>query len=165
MANGGYASVVQIAQQAKDNQKTTQTKSNTIVAASGLVVTFLIYILTNLVESGYDWVPGWAPQLITFLGFAATVLGVSKTKNYVTDGTIQELEKTVLEMIDRSHDNRVQPVAPGTIPSYAPPIETPSQPSAGSERAPENTAIPVSTEENALANSLDELARKLAEER
>lgn len=166
MANGGYASVVQIAQQAKDNQKTTQTKSNTIVTACGLVVTSLIYILTKLMETGYDWVPEWTPQLVTFLGFAATVLGVSKTKNYVTDGTIQQLEKTVLEMIDRNHDNRIQPVSPGVVPSYSP-NETPYNSISDFERAQENTnqATPVSQSNDDLANSLDALARKFAEER
>lgn len=166
MANGGYASVVQIAQQAKDNQKTIQTKSNTIVTACGFVVTCLIYILTKLMETGYDWVPEWTPQLVTFLGFAATILGVSKTKNYVTDGTIQQLESTVLEMIDRSHDNRIQPVAPATMPSYSP-NEPPANPTTDFERAQGdvNQARPVSQSDDELANSLDELARKFAEER
>nr|DAQ76518.1 MAG TPA: hypothetical protein [Caudoviricetes sp.] len=166
MANGGYASIVQVAQQAKDNQKTTQTKSNTIVAASGLVVTFLIYILTNLVESGYDWVPGWTPQLITFLGFAATVLGVSKTKNYVTDGTIQQLEKTVLEMIDQNHDNRIQPVNPGILPPEATtPSENVSESSSNDKNEDPSRALPVSHSDDELANTLDALARKFAEER
>ena len=166
MANGGYASVVQIAQQAKNTQKVTQTKSNTIVSACGLVITCIIYILTKLMETGYDWVPEWTPQLVTFLGFAATVLGVSKTKNYVTDGTIQQLEKTVLEMIDRNHDNRIQPVTPGTIPSYES-VGTPSDTHSEFERAQGgvNLARPVSQSDDELANSLDELARKLAEER
>lgn len=166
MANGGYASVVQIAQQAKDNQKTTQTKSNTVVTACGLVVTCLIYILTKLMETGYDWVPDWTPQMVTFLGFAATVLGVSKTKNYVTDGTIRQLEKTVLEMIDRDHDNRVQPVSPGIVPSYSP-NETPDNAVSDFERVQDNVnqASPVSQSDDELANSLDELARKFAEER
>ena len=166
MANGGYASVVQIAQQAKNTQKVTQTKSNTIVSACGLVITCIIYILTKLMETGYDWVPEWTPQLVTFLGFAATVLGVSKTKNYVTDGTIQQLEKTVLEMIDRNHDNRIQPVSPGTIPSYES-AGAPSDAHSDFERAQGgvNLARPVSQSDDELANSLDELARKLAEER
>lgn len=166
MANGGYASIVQVAQQAKDNQKKTQTKSNTVVTICGFVVTILIYILTELMKTGYDWVPEWTPQLVTFLGFAATALGVSKTKNYVTDGTIEQLEKTVLEMIDRNHDNRIQPVSPGVAPSYSP-NETPDNPIADFERAQENTnqAPLVSESNDELANSLDALARKFAEER
>lgn len=156
MANGGYASVIQVAQQAKDNQKKTQTKSNTVVTICGFVVTVLIYILTELMKTGYDWVPEWTPQLVTFLGFAATVLGVSKTKNYVTDGTIQQLEKTVLEMIDRNHDNRIQPVAPGVMASGGS--------SFSFNNDEENQAHPVSQSDDDLANSLDALARKLAEE-
>lgn len=156
MAHGGYASIIQIAQQAKDNQKTTQTKSNTVVTTVGLIVTCLIYILTKLMETGYDWVPEWTPQLVTFLGFAATVLGVSKTKNYVTDGTIRQLEKTALEMIDREHDTRVRPVAPGVLPSTE-----------SIENTESSSAHPVSRsqEDDDLARSLDELARKFAEER
>lgn len=168
MANGGYASIVQVAQQAKDNQKKTQTKSNTVVTICGFVVTVLIYILTELMKTGYDWVPEWTPQLVTFLGFAATALGVSKTKNYITDGTIEQLEKAVLEMIDRSHDNRIQPVAPGIMPMPAPDnAEPPVNSTTDVERAQDdvNQARPVSQSDDELANSLDELARKFAEER
>lgn len=169
MANGGYASIVQVAQQAKDNQKTTQTKSNTVVTISGFVITALIYILTELMKTGYDWVPTWVPQLVTFLGFAGTILGVSKTKNYVTDGTIQQLEKTVLEMIDRDHDNRVRPVAPGIMPTSTPDDAEPqgyvSSPIVVNKNEEESQARPVSQSDDDLAISLDELARKFAEGR
>lgn len=169
MANGGYASIVQVAQQAKDNQKKTQTKSNTVVTICGFVVTVLIYILTELMKTGYDWVPEWTPQLVTFLGFAATALGVSKTKNYITDGTIEQLEKAVLEMIDRNHDNRVRPVAPGIMPTPAPDNAEPqgyvSNPIVVNKNEEESQARPVSQSDDDLANSLDALARKFAEER
>lgn len=136
----------QISQKVYEDQTFFQKKSNTIVTVAGLIITILISAFTYIIEGGYSWMPAWLPAIMPFLGFAATALKVSNTKNGITPSILQAIQDAADEIIKTR--NQFQTSQPVTS------IETPltSDPT---------TRLPV----NELANQLDDLAKSFAKER
>lgn len=95
-----YGIVSQVTNAIYDEQKKSTEKSNTVVTAIGAVLTSLIAGLTYLIESEVAWLPEWATVLVTVLGFAATVFGVSRTKNGITKSIVERIHDGIADLID-----------------------------------------------------------------
>ena len=92
-----------LVQQVRAEEPATRRKANTVTTAIGTTVTGLLAAGTYLIESGTT-VPDWVPLLVALLGMAATVLGVSRTKNGMTDSVADRLELELARRIDLNHD-------------------------------------------------------------
>lgn len=79
-------------------------KANTVTAVIGTVVTTVLGIATLLLQSGLD-LPEWSVFVVLVAGMVATDLGISKTKNGMTDSTATRLEEELSKRIDLNHDH------------------------------------------------------------
>lgn len=79
-------------------------KANTVTAVIGTVVTTILGIATLLLQSGFD-LPEWSVFVVLVAGMVATDLGISKTKNGMTDSTAIRLEEELSKRIDLNHDH------------------------------------------------------------
>lgn len=79
-------------------------KANTVTAVIGTVVTTVLGIATLLLQSGLD-LPEWSVFIVLVAGMVATDLGISKTKNGMTDSTATRLEEELSKRIDLNHDH------------------------------------------------------------
>lgn len=79
-------------------------KANTVTAVIGTVVTTVLGIATLLLQSGLD-LPEWSVFVVLVAGMVATDLGISKTKNGMTDSTAIRLEEELSKRIDLNHDH------------------------------------------------------------
>lgn len=79
-------------------------KANTVTAVVGTVVTTVLGIATLLLQSGLD-LPEWSVFVVLVAGMVATDLGISKTKNGMTDSTATRLEEELSKRIDLNHDH------------------------------------------------------------
>lgn len=79
-------------------------KANTVTAVIGTVVTTVLGIATLLLQSGLD-LPEWSVFAVLVAGMVATDLGISKTKNGMTDSTAVRLEEELSKRIDLNHDH------------------------------------------------------------
>ncbi|MCT2299735.1 hypothetical protein M3G04_02270 [Dietzia cinnamea] len=93
-----------LVQQVRAEEPATRRKANTVTTAIGTTVTGLLAAGTYLVESGTT-LPDWVPLIVALLGMAATVLGVSRTKNGMTDSVADRLELELARRIDLNHDH------------------------------------------------------------
>lgn len=148
-----YGIVSQVLQELKDEQTPTQTKSNTYVSTVGLVITVVTTIVMYLLESGFDWVPLWLPQVVPILGFLGTVFGVSKTRNYVTDSTIRNAELKISQKIGDLVDDSVPDSIANEQTVVVDPLEIVK---------PEPTTQTVDESSQDLAEYFDTLAKDIA---
>lgn len=138
-----YGIVSQVGQVALERQSTQRKKSNTIVTAIGAVITSVLAGLAFLMESGVEWLPEWAPLLVTVLGFVGTVFGVSKTKNGLTESSLKQINDVINDLVDSRQGDQSTPRMPDPV---APVTEI-------SERTRTST--------EAIARELDALAKKI----
>lgn len=100
-----------LVEQVRAEEPATRRKANTVTTAIGTTVTGLLAAGTYLVESGTT-LPDWVPLIVAFLGMAATVLGVSKTRNGMTPSVADRLELELSRRIDLNHQHDDLPPAP-----------------------------------------------------
>lgn len=141
-----YGVVSQVVNKVYDDQTKTTKKSNTVVTAIGAVITSLIAGLTYLIESGVPWLPEWAPLVVTVLGFAATVFGVSKTKNGLTKSIVDRINEGLADMVDAQQRDRGGVGVP--------------EPTAPTTTSPTTPASPAGRD--AIADALEDLATRIA---
>lgn len=88
----------------RDQEPKVREKANTVTAVIGTVVTTVLGIATLLLQSGLD-LPEWSVFVVLVAGMVATDLGISKTKNGITDSTAIRLEEELSKRIDLNHDH------------------------------------------------------------
>lgn len=88
----------------RDQEPKVREKANTVTAVIGTVVTTVLGIATLLLQSGLD-LPEWSVFAVLVAGMVATDLGISKTKNGITDSTAIRLEEELSKRIDLNHDH------------------------------------------------------------
>lgn len=93
-----------LVEQVRAEEPATRRKANTVTTAIGTAVTGLLAAGTYLVESGTT-LPDWVPLIVALLGMAATVLGVSKTRNGMTSSVADRLELELSRRIDLNHQH------------------------------------------------------------
>lgn len=140
-----FGSVIDILKMVQQDRTTPKKKSNTITVVIGAVVTTVITLLAYLLENDVSELPTWLPNVMPFLGFIATIFGVSKTPNGITDGQIRDVENKINELISKQPDGHTTP--------YIPEPESVSVPSKDIVTEPQ----PIGT--NSIAEELDNLAK------
>lgn len=88
--------------EAKADQTTPRRKANTVTASVGAIVTGIAASGTYLLESDLN-LAEWVPMLVMVVGLVGTVLGVSQTRNGVTDSVESKLRDELARRIDDNH--------------------------------------------------------------
>lgn len=88
-------------------------KANTVTAVIGTVVTTILGVATLVLQSGMD-LPEWSVFVVLVAGMVATDLGISKTKNGMTNSTADRLELELARRIDLHHEDTSTDVVPRT---------------------------------------------------
>lgn len=99
-----YGLISQAIADAQAGQGVTQRKANTMTTILGAILTAVIAGGGYFVENA-DMAPAWLPPALLVLGLAATVLGVSKTKNGVTDSVAANINDALNKRIDATHEH------------------------------------------------------------
>ena len=92
----------ELVSEAKTHQTTPRRKANTVTAAVGAVVTALAAGGTYILESDLN-LDDWVPLLVMAIGLVGTVLGVSQTRNGITDSVEANLRDELARRIDENH--------------------------------------------------------------
>lgn len=92
----------ELVSEAKTHQTTPRRKANTVTAAVGAVVTALAAGGTYILESDLN-LDDWVPLLVMAIGLVGTVLGVSQTRNGITDSVEVNLRDELARRIDENH--------------------------------------------------------------
>lgn len=92
----------ELVSEAKAHQTTPRRKANTVTATVGAVVTGLAASGTYILESDLN-LDSWVPLLVMAIGLVGTVLGVSQTRNGVTDSVEANLRDELARRIDENH--------------------------------------------------------------
>ena len=148
----------QVLDQVDEKQPKRLEKSNTIVVGAGVIIAALLGGLTQLIESGVDWVPTFAPTLVTMLTFMGTALKIYYTKNGLTPSIKTTIKDTIAEMIDQAAE--ASPPAVGLPEPVAPVVVAPAVQWQGA-----GVPLPPAPVEDAaeIAQDLDDLAKQYAE--
>lgn len=92
----------ELVSEAKAHQTTPRRKANTVTAAVGAIVTGLAAGGAYILESDLH-LDGWVPLLVMGIGLVGTVLGVSQTRNGITDSIEANLRDELARRIDQGH--------------------------------------------------------------
>lgn len=101
-SNTANSLVRDLVQDVAANEPLARRKANTVTAAIGTIVTTILAVGTLLVQSDLN-LPEWVTFVVMVAGMVATDLGISKTKNGVTESTANRLELELARRIDLHH--------------------------------------------------------------
>lgn len=110
-----YGVISEVVEDAKKNQGKAKEKANTVTTGIGAAITAILAALAYLAENGTA-LPEWTPIAVTVLGLIATVFGVNKTKNGVTQSVADQLNHALTARIDQSHElGHVEEATPDAV--------------------------------------------------
>lgn len=93
-----------LVQQVAAEEPVTRRKANTVTAVIGTVATGVAAAGTYAAQNGLD-LPDYLVLIVVVAGMIATDLGISRTRNGMTDSTADRLELELARRIDLNHDH------------------------------------------------------------
>lgn len=105
-----YTLIDDLVAELQKHEPLSRQKANTVTTAIGATITAVVTIGTYFLESGLD-MPTWLPFIVMVVGLIGTALGVSQTKNGMTDSVADQLQLGLVERIDLNHEHESEDVS------------------------------------------------------